>query len=59
MKTIVVNWRKEDSIHGKAMFVVVSGHPRFKAGARFDYGLLSMATNEGYTIVVLPIVEGA
>lgn len=54
-KTIVVTWVKEDAFgYGKAMRVIASDHPRFRVGRRFDFGFMSIATDEGYTIVSLP-----
>lgn len=58
MKTIVVKWVPEkDFGYGKAMRVIASDHERFSVGTRFDYGFFSIATNEGYTIVSLPMDE--
>ena len=56
MKTIVVKWVKEEQWgYGKAMRVIESTHPRFTVGSRFDFGFFSIATDEGYTIISLPI----
>lgn len=56
MKTIVVQWVTEETYgYGKAMRVISSSHERFTVGSRFDYGFFSIATDEGYTIVSLPI----
>ena len=56
MKTIVVKWQKETAFgYGKAMRVVISDHPRFTPGSRFDCGFFSLATDEGYTIVSIPM----
>ena len=58
MSTIVVRWVKEDEWgYGKAMRVIVSSHKRFIVGSRFDFGFLSIATDEGYTIISLPMEE--
>lgn len=54
MKYIVVQWKPEDSIYGKAMIVICSNHPRFSNSTRFDYGFLEIASCEGYAITVLP-----
>lgn len=61
MKTIVVKWVKEEewSIalggYGKAMRVIESDHERFRKGTRFDFGFFNIATDEGYTIISLPM----
>ncbi len=34
--------------------VVVSNHPRFQPGHRFDYGFLQVALAQGYAVVILP-----
>ena len=58
MSTIVVRWVKEDEWgYGKAMRVIVSPHKRFIVGSRFDFGFFSIATDEGYTIISLPMTE--
>ena len=58
MKTIVVKWVKEEAFgYGKAMVVVESPHERFTPGSRFDFGFFSIATDEGFTIVSLPMPE--
>ena len=58
MATIVVKWVKEEAFgYGKAMRVVESDHERFAAGTRFDFGFFSVATDEGYTIVSLPMAS--
>ena len=60
MKTIVVQWVKEEAFgYGKAMRVISSNHPRFVVGSRFDYGFFSIATNEGYIIISLPMEDKA
>lgn len=54
-KTIVVKWEKEDTYgYGKAMRVIESSHERFVNGSRFDFGFMSVATDEGYTIISIP-----
>lgn len=59
MKTIIVKWVPEEEFgYGKAMRVIESDHPRFSNGTRFDYGFFSVATDEGYTIISIPI-EGS
>lgn len=55
MKTIVVKWIPEFSQHEKAMRVIESDHERFVVGSRFDYGFFNIATDEGYTIVSIPM----
>ena len=56
MKTIVVKWVPDEQWgYGKAMRVIESDHPRFKKGTWFDFGFMSIATDEGYTIVSLPL----
>ena len=56
MKTIVVKWVEEkDFNYGMAMRVIESDHPRFRVGSRFDFGFFSIATQEGYTIISLPL----
>ena len=56
MKTIIVKWVKEEAYgYGKAMRVAASDHPRFVPGSRFDYGFFNIATDEGYTIISLPM----
>jgi hypothetical protein len=55
MKTIIVRWAPEEGFYGKAMRVVESDHERFVPGSRFDFGFMSIANDEGYTIIVLPL----
>lgn len=56
MKTIVVRWVPETTFgYDKAMRVVVSDHPRFTVGSRFDFGFMGIATDEGYTVVSVPM----
>lgn len=58
MKTIVIQWVPEKQFgYGKAMRVIASNHERFTIGSRFDFGFMSIATDEGYTIISLPITE--
>lgn len=58
MKTIVVKWVEETTYgYDKAMRVIISDHERFSAGTRFDFGFFSIATDEGYTIISLPMDE--
>lgn len=55
-KVIVVQWVPEKGFgYGKAMRVVTSTHERFPPGTRFDYGFFGIATDEGYTILSLPL----
>jgi len=68
MKTIIVRWVLEDDFgygkvmrtigYGKVMRVIESDHERFVNGSRFDYGFFNVATDEGYTIISLPLKEG-
>ena len=56
MKNIIVKWVPEKEYgYGKAMRVIESDHERFIEGSRFDFGFFSIATDEGYTIISLPI----
>ena len=55
MKTIVIRWVRENSEYGKAMKVVESDHKRFSRDTRFDFGFFEIATDEGYTIISLPM----
>ena len=56
MKTIIVKWVPEEEYgYSKAMRVIESDHPRFTKGYWFDYGFFGIATDEGYTIVSLPL----
>ena len=58
MKTIIVEWAPEEGFgYGKAMRVIKSDHERFTVGHRFDYGFFSIATDEGYTIISLPMSQ--
>lgn len=56
MKTIIVRWVEETTYgYGKAMRVIESSHKRFIIGSRFDYGFFSIATDQGYAIISLPM----
>ncbi len=55
MKTIVVQWVPDNGDYGMEMRVIASKHPRFFVGHRFDWGFFSMVTEEGYTVVSLPL----
>ena len=58
MKTIIVKWVHEETFgYGKAMRVVESDHERFINGSRFDFEFFRIATDEGYTIISLPVCE--
>ena len=60
MKTIVVQWVPEKEFgYGKAMRVIVSDHPRFVVGYRFDFGFMDIVTDEGYTVVSIPMKDWA
>ena len=37
------------------ILVIESDHERFIKGSRFDYGFFRIATDEGYTIISLPM----
>lgn len=55
-KIIIVRWVPEEAFgYGKAMRVIESTHPRFVKGYRFDFGFMNIATDEGYTIISLPL----
>ena len=55
MNTIIVEWIKEDDFgYGMAMKVISSDHPRFVKGSRFDFGFMTVATQQGYTVISLP-----
>lgn len=45
---------QNDKIYHKEMRVVYSDHERFKKGTRFDFGFLSIASDEGFIIEILP-----
>lgn len=34
--------------------ILKSDHPRYKEGTRFDYGYVSLALEDGYTVVLKP-----
>ena len=56
MKKITVKWVKEEKFgYGMAMRVIESTHERFVVGSRFDFGFFSIATEEGYEILSLPM----
>ena len=56
MKNIIVKWFPEKKFcYGKEMRVIESDHERFIEGSRFDFGFFSIATDEGYTIISLPM----
>ncbi len=58
LKQIKVRWVKEEQFgYGKAMRVVESNHERFTVGSRFDFGFFNIATDEGYVIISLPMLE--
>ena len=58
MKTIMVRWVAEEEFgYGKVMRVIESDHERFTKGTRFDFGSFNIATDEGYTIISLPLKE--
>jgi hypothetical protein len=57
MKYIVVQSLLEGGLYRTALRVVTSSHPRFPMGSRFDYGFMSIAIEQGYTITVLPSEE--
>ena len=55
-KLIIVQWIPEEKYgYKKAMRVVESDHERFIVGSRFDFGFFSIATDEGYSIISLPM----
>ena len=55
-KSIIVQWIPVDNdpFYKTEMRVVVSDHPKFDKGSRFDYGFFGIATMEGYVIISLP-----
>ena len=56
MKLIIVQWVPEEcNGYGKAMRVVASNHPRFVVGTRFDFGFFSIATEQGFAIISIPM----
>ena len=58
MKIIIVKWVEEREFgYGKAMQVIESDHERFSKGSRFDFGFFRIATDEGYTIISLPMAD--
>jgi hypothetical protein len=58
MPTIIVKWIPEEEFgYKKAMNVIMSDHPRFVIGTRFHFGFFDIATNQGYTIVSIPLDE--
>ncbi len=57
MKTIVVKWIPCDDFYRRQMLVIESDHKRFSKGTRFDFGFFTIATEEGYTIISLPLKE--
>jgi len=58
MKTIIVKWVLEKGfIYEKEMRVIESNHEKFIVGHRFDFGFFQIATDEGYTIISLPMDE--
>ena len=60
MKYIVVQSRLtlgQNPQYRTTMTVMLSNHPRFSDGTRFDYGFMGIAVDEGYTITVLPSEE--
>ena len=58
MKTIIVKWIPCEEIYSKEMRVIESDHERFVEGSRFDFGFFDIATNEGYTIISIPVLRG-
>ncbi len=60
MKKITIILRPANEpypLYSTVMYVQESNHPRFTVGKRFDYGFMSIAVEEGYTITVLPLGE--
>jgi hypothetical protein len=54
-KIIIVKWVKDDGMYGKEMRVIESTHKRFVKGHRFDFGFFSIASEEGYNIISIPM----
>lgn len=50
---IVAQIQLEKSEYEVCPVVVVSNHPRFKEGSRFDYGFLRIALDEGYSVLFI------
>jgi len=60
MKTIIVQWIPEEGWgYDKVMRVIKSDHPSFPVGSRFDFGFFHTATDEGFTIISLPMEDQA
>lgn len=60
-KLIIVKWDTEAAgfcSYGITMRVIMSSHNRFVAGSRFDFGFFSIATDEGFTIISIPMNKG-
>ena len=55
MPTIVVKWIPEEEFGYKK--AIMSDHPRFIIGTRFHFGFFDIATDQGYTIVSIPLDE--
>jgi hypothetical protein len=49
-KFIIAQLELENSIYGSIPYVLLSNHPRFLPGTRFDYGFLHIALDEGYSV---------
>lgn len=60
-KQITVQWQpaRANGFYspGPWMKVVESNHPNYKVGSGFDFGFFNLATEQGYTIVSLPVAK--
>lgn len=53
---MVKDWIKPYSdMNGVIPKVLISTHPRFVRGTRFDYGYLEVALRDGYMVLILPL----
>ena len=57
MRTIIIKWVPEKTFGGKSMVVVESTHGQYANGTKFSARDFHSATDDGYTIVSLPVEE--
>jgi len=51
----VADWVEPYAECGEGIpLVIVSNHPEYTSGTRFDYGFLQVALAQGYSILILP-----
>jgi hypothetical protein len=50
-KVIIARLEPEGAPYFCCPVVLISDHPRFITGTRFDYGFLSISLEEGYSVV--------